>query len=691
MKCNEKLDAYNVSGEFEVCSFCPIEFMQYIVGNISLEETQGVISGSGSFENNDIAFTRIPFAVHFGFGIFMACLSLVVGLAVLTGQIVPPKKNPGCCRTVFLLILLLITVIFMALTVMLLLRNARLAEEGADEIRKDFNRDIFSIGAQLDVKTRNTLCLIKSHNFIRQAKKKLDGQMDNFMKKITGRFDGITGDKVFNEIFRVKQTALDIQKKAKEIAIPEIIPLMEKVSNDFLTKIDIAQSRALLKMNVFEVETRSLPAYFKKFFEKIGEAYDNFLTACKEALEKLEERVTDIEERVKVLLIGSGITAVTTYLLIGIWFPVLIAIMCFLTMIAIVIRPLFNSSSKETWKSRVVLNVKENVIVFAYVTVAFGAILFVLFSFGLRFGFEVMASSTALLSDSYVFDKVAVSLESLHSKESKDIKLMDIVAECRKNKTFFAAVHLNRLQTSQDLLKLLNSLIDESKYNGIFLDNLDEHKLYFDGIINAAEDIIHALSITDISAYRDDVQEPLKNFEHDMNNIISYSKETMQEITKVQTEHGAIVESITNSLRESARSLVKIYTNFLNRVEQDSEKCDDLTSHRRILKKLLIAKVVAPAQGQWFACYIAALLSIVAFVALYKSIKRFHILPSTSSSTTSTNSKTELPPDTQREPEDSVPAKSIKSMDTTQIGTGEPDSDALEPSGSKHNLLQNSQ
>ncbi|KAK6745856.1 hypothetical protein RB195_012147 [Necator americanus] len=623
--CNEKVEGYEQSEVYNTYLYNShaAELMGLIVGDIPPEHYRKMINDGN--KPGRMAFSQMYFAALFGFGIFMACIFIIVAVIILIKRCFSPPKQykSGILGIIIALVLLLISIGVMVFAAILLLRNSQLSRQGADQLPKNLNRDIFSVSAPLQIHARNVICYMDLKSLVPQIEKRLDNSSNHITDNALRNFMTIRGSEVFNAIGKLKQDALGLQKSAGEISIQNVVTVMKKVSTEFLEKIYITELEAVGKMRVFEAEAKTLPTHFQKINRKMLEVFQNFL----QVLQELVRNVKDVEEKVKLYLIGSGVASSASYLLLGIWFPIMIVAMCTYAIVALIMRIYANHKNGLTFDEKMPSRGKlsrtsaELIGAFAYITIIFGAILFIMFSLGLFFGFGVMVSAKGLFADLNVFEKSILSMRTNSSENTVDIKLMDVFARCEKGEKLYSAVGLDELLTPQRLRMILKSSIQESDFNQIFLKNLEEHKSVFANIFTASQDINDTLSKTDFSAYRKAISKPIIEFRNAISEIAVQAKEVVQKISYVQNGHSQIVDWLTDALESTIKELVEMYAGYVSQVKQESGGCANLNAYRPILDEFLYARVAAPAQGQWMACLIAAIFSIFAFCGLLMTTK----------------------------------------------------------------------
>ncbi|KAL6725884.1 hypothetical protein Aduo_007907 [Ancylostoma duodenale] len=630
--CSETLELCENSKENNTCVFCAYatRLMQFMIAEISPDQSLRLISddvGAGKGVLRAIAFTRMPFVVLFGSGIFMAVFLIVLGVVVLVRRCISRQKpyGSGARGIIVASVVLLICLVFMLLAIVLLLQNSHRSRLGAHQMAHRLNQEIFSVSAPLQIHARNLMCVINAKNLAHQIEKNSYMSLDKYMKDMLQKFDSISGAEVFQAIANLKQNALEMRRLAETVTAKKIIPTVQKVSSDFLNNIYVTDIEASGKMSGFVEEVRNIPKYFHKVREIMLNEFDHFILSSKNVMERLIKSVKDVEERVKLFLIGSGVATGATYLLLGIWFPVMIAGMCLFAIIALSIRAFSNykggTSFDETMPIRgKASNISAAIIgAFAYLTIIFGSILFIMFSIGLLYGFAVMASANGLLKDLHIFDRSVFLVKSKYSEKTTDIR--NLLERCHEGETFFNALELDEVLPPDHVRQALKTLLHGSNHTTIFLKNLESHNLYFVKLFQATEDILKTLSKTDFSAYREDITKPVEDFKNAINNLASAVKNVVQKINNLQNEQKQIADSLTDHLEKTVKALVQLYTKFLESVEQESGKCDDLNVHRPALIQFMNARVSTPVQGLWLACLIAAVSSIFGFCGLLLSTK----------------------------------------------------------------------
>ncbi|EYC33641.1 hypothetical protein Y032_0002g910 [Ancylostoma ceylanicum] len=512
--CSETLELYEDAKENYSCLFCAYatRVMQSVVADISPDQSLRLISDDGSSGRGvlrGIAFAKMPFVAIFGAGIFMAIFLIVLGIVVLIKRCVSRQKpySSGIRGIVIALFLLFISLGFMTLAIVLLLQNSHQSRLGSHRMSERLNQEIFSVSAPLQIHSRNLMCVLNAKSFARRIEEKSYVSLDGYMKNILAKFDSINGAEVFQAIANLRQNALKVQKLAETITAKKLVPTLEKVSSDFVNNIYITDIEASGKMSGFVEEVRSIPKYFHKIREVMSKEFEHFLLSCKNVLERLIKSVKDIEERIKLFLMRSGVATGATYLLLGIWFPVMIVVMCLFAMIALIIRVISNYKSGTSFDDATpsrgrVSNTSAAIIgAFAYLSVIFGSFLFIMFSIGLLYGFAIMASANGLLKDLRVFDRSVFLVKTKYSEKTSDIK--GLIERCHEGEKFFNALELNEVLTPARVRQTLKNLLQESNHSTIFLKNLKAHNLYFAKLFQATEDILKTLSKTDLSAYRD--------------------------------------------------------------------------------------------------------------------------------------------------------------------------------------------
>ncbi|KAL6725885.1 hypothetical protein Aduo_007908 [Ancylostoma duodenale] len=677
--CNQTLGIPAKSEDYDVGfwqNYAARKMLSF-VGEISVEQSQRIIAataGSGDGVLWDIALTRSSFAKFFGFGIFMACFLIVLGVVLLVRRSTSPSKqyNSGLLGIVMSLLLLLISLIFMIIVIVTMAGNAKLSESGTDELPKKIKEDKSGLSAPLQIHTDNTICLLKSHSVTSQIAGKVKVPLENCMANVDSKLYDIDGTQVIHAISDLKKDAMEL-KRILSGAPEEIAPILKEVSTAFMDKIYITDMEGVEKMNVYDQETSSISTYFDTIANKMAEELNHFHRSCDEVLHKLLKSVKGVEQRVNSFVLAHGASSIASYLMMAVWFPIGIAAMCLLAMVALFLRVIFNRigsiSFDETSPSRGKLSriAAEVINIFAYIVAVFSALLFIMFSSGLIFGFGIMASISGPLKDMRVYEETAISFKSKFMEEAADIKLMDVLARCEKGDKFFDAVELNQILSPEVLRKILEGCVQKKNYQTIFLKNFLSQKIYFNKLSDAAMDINFTLARTSFSDYKKEIQNPVTRFKGKIIKLASGAKNLVDKISVAQQERTAIVDLVTESLENAIQDLVKMYSKFLDQVKKESAKCDDLSHYKSTIGKFIYAHVAAPAQGQWLACLIGAIFSIVAFCGLLTSVKHFKSFsPSENqidfedaqekkSTTNQVTIENQNPEDTEEKPENSAP------------------------------------
>ncbi|EYC33650.1 hypothetical protein Y032_0002g914 [Ancylostoma ceylanicum] len=632
--------------------------MQSFVGEISVEQSRRMIAGAEDGALWDVALTRSSLASHFGFGIFMACLLIALGVVLLVRRSTAPSKqyNSGLLGIIISLLLLVISFIFMLVAIISMAGNASLSKSGVQHLAKKIKDNKTGLSAPLQIHADHIICLLESYSVASEIAEKVKVPLESCMSNVDAKFSDIDGTQVIHAIADLKKDAMEI-KRIVSIAAEEIVPILKEVSTEFMEKVYITDIEGIEKMNVFDQETSNIPTYFDTIQSTMAHGLDHFHRSCGEVLDKLLKSVKGVEKRVNFFLSAYGANSMASYLIMAIWFPIGTATICLLTIIALIVRAIVNHvgsiSFDETAPSRGKLSriAAEVINVFAYIVIVISAVLFIMFSFGLLFGFGVMASVSGPLKDLQVYEETAISFKSKFMEETADIKLMDILAKCQKGEKFFNAVELNQILSPESLRKTLEGSIQKKSYQTIFLKNLLSQKIYFSKLLDAAKDINSTLSRASYSDYKDNVRKPVTRFKDKITKLATNTNALIQKISNAQQQRTAIVDLVTDNLEKAIDSLVKMYSKFLDQIKKQSAKCDDLSNYRPTLGKFIYAHVAAPAQGQWLSCLVAAIFSIVAFCGLLTSVKHFKSFASS---------------DSQIDFEDDAPEKRLKTVQNAQ-------------------------
>ncbi|CAJ0596786.1 unnamed protein product [Cylicocyclus nassatus] len=434
---------------------------------------------------------------------------------------------------------------------------------------------------------------------------------------------------VFNAVSGLKSDALSIKKVAEDADIREVTDGLTAAVNHFLSRIYITDLESNFKMGVFDDELKALPQYFYNVQSKALEDLELIIKFCIQVLEELIKCAKNVEEKIKLIIIETGVASHAMKLLLGIWFPIIVAAMCICTIIALSLSILEHtrmgqSFSEPTPKRGILSRITAEVIgAFAYMTVVFGAIIFVMFSYGLLIGYGALTSTSALFRDFLIFEKASLSLTSPISHETIHIKLIDVLENCQEKQDFYNAVRLGKVLKPADLEKGLKKIVKEGNQSRIFQKNLEDYKVYFAEAYLAAQAINKNLSKISFDEYGDNIKKPSIAFKNNIIAVAEKAKEVVQKITNLQNEQEEMAGSLTTNLEVFVKNVIEIFAEFLKQLQSSSQKCNTLSITRPALRNFMLKRIATPIQGQWLACLIAGLTSILAFAGLLMSTKHF--------------------------------------------------------------------